>query len=103
MCHLFISYIIYYYCWTGDGGEAKFWEMCQQRAQQSLKFILFYFFKFFLRCASTFCFFVFFFGKFHDILGAETLSGICDTGDKVDDDRNLKGKIKKRKFIHFLF
>ncbi|XP_059352320.1 nuclear factor 1 A-type-like isoform X2 [Daphnia carinata] len=23
--------------------------------------------------------------------GAETLSGICDTGDKVDDDRNLKG------------
>jgi hypothetical protein len=26
------------------------------------------------------------------ILGAETLSGICDTGDKVDDDRNLKGK-----------
>ena len=44
-----------------------------------------------------------FFGKFHDILGAETLSGICDTGDKVDDDRNLKGKIKKRKFIHFLF
>lgn len=24
--------------------------------------------------------------------GAETLSGICDTGDKVDDERNLKGK-----------
>ncbi|KAK4023753.1 hypothetical protein OUZ56_009152 [Daphnia magna] len=24
--------------------------------------------------------------------GAETLSGICDTGDKVDDDRNLKAK-----------
>ena len=30
-------------------------------------------------------------------LGAETLSGICDTGDKVDDDRNLKGK----KIRHF--
>lgn len=26
------------------------------------------------------------------LIGAETLSGICDTGDKVDDDRNLKGK-----------
>lgn len=35
-----------------------------------------------------------FFLSLDSLLGAETLSGICDTGDKVDDDRNLKGKIK---------
>ena len=27
------------------------------------------------------------------LLVTETLSGICDTGDKVDEDRNLKGKV----------
>ncbi|EFX79416.1 hypothetical protein DAPPUDRAFT_244987 [Daphnia pulex] len=28
--------------------------------------------------------------------GAETLSGICDTGDKVDDDRNLKDELLEK-------
>ena len=30
----------------------------------------------------------------------ETLGGICDTGEKVDDDRNLKGKIEFPAVFH---
>lgn len=44
VCHLFISYIIYYFYYWLAMGVKRILEMCQQRAQQSLKFFSFFFF-----------------------------------------------------------